>query len=109
MVNGNQQQERAMRRQQEPPPIETLFDPPVDPRIVTRPDGFYWVDAEGRREVGPFATYEEAQLSLRADEHSDVEPDETLAEAEDEIGIAGWIDPDTGEPAEEARPRLEDH
>ena len=34
---------------------------------------------------------------------------ETLEEAEDEIGVAGWIDPDTGEPAEEGVPRIEDH
>ena len=33
----------------------------------------------------------------------------TLAEAEDEIGISGWIDPDTGQPAEESIPRTEDH
>jgi hypothetical protein len=33
---------------------------------------------------------------------------ETLEEAEDELGIADWVDPDTGEPAEGAGPRLED-
>lgn len=32
------------------------------------------------------------------------EPGETLLEAEDEIGINGWIDPDTGEPAEGQSP-----
>ena len=37
------------------------------------------------------------------------EPGESLAEAEDEIGISGWIDPDTGQPAEESIPRTEDH
>jgi hypothetical protein len=37
------------------------------------------------------------------------EPSETLAEAEAEIGIADFVDPDTGEPAEESRPRLEQH
>jgi hypothetical protein len=98
-----------MRHQDEPlPPLESLFDPAVDPRVVSRPDGYYWLGAEGRREVGPFATYEEAAMSLHADEHSDIEPDDPLAEVEDEIGIAGWIDPETGEPAEEERPRLED-
>jgi len=99
-----------MRRQQDPPPpVETLFDPPVETRIVSRPDGCYWLSADGRREVGPFATYEEAELSLHADEHSDVEPDDTLEQVEDEIGVAGWIDPETGAPAEEERPRIEDH
>ncbi|HXF67136.1 MAG TPA: hypothetical protein VNK67_10635 [Burkholderiales bacterium] len=36
-------------------------------------------------------------------------PGEALREAEDEIGIADWIDPQTGEPAEEQVPRLEEH
>jgi hypothetical protein len=34
---------------------------------------------------------------------------ETLQEAESEIGISEWIDPDTGVPAEDNIPRLEDH
>jgi len=37
------------------------------------------------------------------------EPGETLEEAESEIGIADYLDPETGAPAEEERPRLEDH
>src|SRR5512137_2117236 len=99
-----------MRRPQltVPPPTEPPLEPPVETRIVTRPDGYYWLSTDGRREIGPFATYEGAELSLRADEHSDVEPDETLTEAESEIGIADWIDPETGKPAEEERPRIED-
>ena len=40
---------------------------------------------------------------------ADFEPGESLEEAEDEIGIANWVDPDTGAPAEEGIPRLEDH
>jgi hypothetical protein len=36
-------------------------------------------------------------------------PGETLQEAEDEIGIADWIDPETGEPAEgQSPPRLDE-
>ena len=34
---------------------------------------------------------------------------EPLQEAESEIGIAEWIDPDTGGPAEDSVPRIEDH
>jgi hypothetical protein len=99
-----------MRRKQDPPaPIDPPAEAPVDSRIVSRPDGYHWLTADGRREIGPFATYEDAEFDLRADEHSDVEPEETLTEAESEIGIADWIDPETGEPGEEARPRLEDH
>jgi len=111
MVVLKQQQELAMRRPQltVPPPADPPLEPPIEKRIVSRPDGYYWLGADGKREIGPFATYEDAEMSLHADEHSDVEPDETLAEAESEIGIADWIDPDTGEPAEDARPRIEDH
>jgi hypothetical protein len=34
---------------------------------------------------------------------------EDLHEAEAELGINEWIDPDTGVPAEDNVPRLEDH
>lgn len=99
-----------MRRQQTPPTsIETPVEPAFETRIVSRPDGYHWLAADGKREIGPFATFEEAESSLNADEHSDVEPEETLAEAESEIGIAEWIDPETGGPAEEERPRIEEH
>lgn len=43
-----------------------------------------------------------------ADE-SPIQPGETLQEAESEIGIADFVDPETGVPAEEERPRLEEH
>jgi hypothetical protein len=38
----------------------------------------------------------------------ELEPGETLREAEDEVGINQWIDPETGEPAEgQSPPHLE--
>ena len=37
------------------------------------------------------------------------EPGESLQEAESELGISEWIDPDSGVPAEDNVPRLEDH
>jgi len=78
-------------------------------RIVERPDGFYWL-AEGRgAEYGPFPTLAEASADMQSTEESGYEPGETLEEAEDEIGVSGWIDPDTGEPAEDSIPRTEDH
>ena len=43
------------------------------------------------------------------DEPSSYEPGETLAEAEAEIGISDWTDPDTGLPAEEDGTRTEEH
>ena len=76
--------------------------------LVHRPDGYYWLAADGTEELGPYATMEEA-LAEVAGADEDAEPGESLEEAEDEIGIAGWIDPDTGEPAEGwSTPRLHD-
>jgi len=78
-------------------------------RIVERPNGFYWQSKDGGREFGPFATLLEAVQDMDAGGEGTAEPGETLAEAENEIGIADYVDPDTGEPAEEQRPRIEDH
>ena len=78
-------------------------------RIVERPDGFYWQDKAGGREYGPFVTLLEAVQDMESVGEGAQEPGETLAEAEDEIGIADHLDPDTGELVEELRPRLEDH
>jgi hypothetical protein len=84
---------------------------PIDPaaaRIEHRPDGFYWIVAESGHEAGPFRTRELAERDLQAADPAEVETDESLREAEAEIGQDEWIDPDTGAPAEEARPRIED-
>lgn len=84
-------------------------------RIIERPDGFYWQSEDRREEYGPFPTLPEAVAAMQSDGATSLEageslePGESLEEAEDEIGIARWIDPDTGEPAEESVPRLEDH
>lgn len=82
-------------------------------RVTERPNGFYWRPRGANREYGPFDTLVEAvqDMQLAADEAADEapEPGETLEEAEAEIGIAEWIDPETGTPAEEGRPRLEEH
>lgn len=78
-------------------------------RITERPDGFYWQSVEGDREHGPFASLQEAIDDMTyADSDSDIAVEETLDEAESEIGIADWIDPETGEPAEEWIPHIAD-
>jgi hypothetical protein len=77
-------------------------------RLVERPNGFYWQEKDGLREYGPFATLLEAVQDMQAAGDRAPEPGETVEEAEAEIGIAGWIDPETGAPAEEERPRIED-
>ena len=45
---------------------------------------------------------------MQASDGGAPEPGETVQEAEAEIGIADWIDPETGAPAEEERPHIED-
>ncbi len=44
-----------------------------------------------------------------SDEDTSYEPGESLAEAEQEMGISDWIDAETGLPAEENGTRTEDH
>ena len=78
-------------------------------RTIERPDGYYWRAEDRGAEYGPFPTLPEAVADMQSADESAYEPGETLAEAEDEIGISGWIDPDTGQPAEESIPRTEDH
>jgi hypothetical protein len=86
--------------------------PDQDPRveqIIARPDGFYWPAPDGKQEFGPFESLELALADMTAAEERAPVPGETLQEAESEIGIADWIDPETGEPAEgQSPPRLEE-
>ena len=78
--------------------------------ILKRPDGFYWQRKSGDRR-GPFVTRSEAEADRLAggEAGDEFNAGESLQEAESEIGVAEWIDPDTGGPAEDSVPRLEDH
>lgn len=89
------------------------------PQIIERPDGFYWIDKVTGKDFGPFQTLLEAVLDEQSSAESALdtdetlgetifEPGETLEEAEAEIGISDWVDPDTGEPGEEARAHIRD-
>jgi hypothetical protein len=108
-----------MKRAPARPPLpETGFEetqpldagPPDDGTLVHHPDGWYWVAESGRQQFGPFASAEEAAAAMVAvGEEEGIEPGETLAEAEQELGLADWLDPDTGELAEGTATRLEDH
>jgi hypothetical protein len=75
--------------------------------VLERPDGFYWRSAKGE-ERGPFETLAEAEADLLS-EGGEYEPSDTLQEAESEVGISDWIDPDTGGPAEDSVPHIEDN
>lgn len=68
--------------------------------IIERPDGFYWVAANGLQEFGPFDSPELALADHDAYDEQAPAPGETLEEAERDLGINDWIDADTGEPAE---------
>jgi hypothetical protein len=97
----------------EPPKDEALAAEaaPLQGRVIERPDGFYW-EAQQKGEVhGPFATLAEAEADLLSGGAAaeELEPPEALQEAESELGINEWIDPDTGGPAEDSVPRIEDH
>jgi hypothetical protein len=78
--------------------------------ILQRPDGFYW-QPKGGELRGPFVTRAEAEADRLAGgaTEGEFEAGESLQEAESEIGVSEWIDPDTGGPAEDNIPRIEDH
>ncbi len=78
-------------------------------RVVERPDGFYWQSKDGGKEFGPFATLVEAVEDMQYNADTDYEPGESVVEAESEIGISDWVDPETGELAEEQTTRFEEH
>jgi hypothetical protein len=77
--------------------------------VVERPDGFYWEATGEAKPYGPFPTRDEAQDDMLSAGGEAPEPGESLQEAESELGIADWIDPDTGGPAEDNVPHIEDH
>lgn len=92
-----------------PPEPEAVATEDESSRVVARPDGFYWVADDGRQEFGPFPSAQMALAALREGIETALEEGESVAEAESEIGIAEWVDPETGQPAEEIATRLEDH
>ena len=77
-------------------------------RVIERPNGFYWQEKEGGEEYGPFPTHAEAEADMQSDGELSADPD-AVQEAESELGISEWVDPDTGVPAEDSVPRIEDH
>jgi hypothetical protein len=86
---------------------EEVMEPEADngrDRIVARPDGYHWLAPDGKQEFGPFETVELARADMDAADERALAPAITLPEAEREIGIAEWLDPETGEPAEGPSP-----
>ncbi|HXM80536.1 MAG TPA: hypothetical protein VN929_01280 [Burkholderiales bacterium] len=94
------------------PPAEAPASPKEEAprgRIIERPDGFYWQSKESGEESGPFSTLAEAEADMQSAGDGELESSSTLQEAESELGISEWIDPDSGVPAEDSVPRIEDH
>jgi hypothetical protein len=77
-------------------------------QVIERPDGFYWQDKLTEKEYGPFSTLLEATTDMEGQADDGYEEGESLEDAEAEIGIADWIDPGTGDPAEGLSPRFSD-
>jgi len=73
-------------------------------QVMVRPDGYYWRAPGSKQEFGPFASLEDALVDMQAFDEESPAPGETLQEAESELGIADWIDPDTGGLAEGLSP-----
>jgi len=83
--------------------------PPEAGALIQHPDGWYWLADSGRQQFGPYASADEALAEMMAAGEESIEPDESLSEVEQELGISDWLDPDTGSPAEDMHTRLEDH
>ena len=102
--------EAPQEKPAEAPLEEALDSGDLDDRVIERPDGFYWESKQKGEAYGPFKTLAEAEADMLAGGGAaeDLEA-EGLQEAESELGINEWIDPDTGGPAEDNVPRIEDH
>ena len=90
-----------------PPPIEEVIDERLA-RVVEHPDGWYWQAPDGHQQFGPFESIEAVLADM---DMADAGPDtgQTLGETERVLGLADWIDPETGTLAEDTPVRLEDH
>ncbi len=87
---------------------DSMDDEGAGGEVVARPDGYHWIAPDGRQEFGPFETLEAAQAYRDSNDEAAPAPAEALQEAEAEIGISDWIDPETGQPAEgQCPPHLE--
>ena len=103
---------RAMHSSPKSADEDSLFAelaPPDSGAVVQHPDGYYWLARDGSQQFGPFSTEDEALADMNAATDDALEPGETLEEVEQELGVADWVDPDTGELAEETHARIEEH
>lgn len=95
---------RSHKEQKIPKPAGGEGPDVAAPTVFERPDGYYWSGPDGDAEFGPYETYELAQAARDVVDDQTEAPGEALLQAEREIGIADWIDAETGEPAEGQSP-----
>lgn len=93
-----------MRKAKSPEPIAY-----ADGHIVERPDGYYWQAKGSGKEFGPFATLREAQEDMAFGAESAAEDDLALEGADDDMDMTHWVDPDTGEAAEDSITHIDDN
>jgi len=77
-----------MRPADPPSEVPTSGTDDESSRVVARPDGYYWVADDGQQQFGPFPTAEEAERAMREGIDTGLEPDQTLQEAESEVGYS---------------------
>ncbi len=80
-------------------------------RVIERPDGFYWQDDADGREYGPFATMADAVADMQMADDEAQESGETddVRDVGEILGVPEWVDPDTGELADDERTRTDEH
>ena len=92
---------KPSRKKRTPQPAAAPMIDSAPPAVIERPDG---QAPDGHLGSGPCESYELAQADRDAVGDEALAPGETLQEAVHEIGIADWIDAETGGPAEGASP-----
>lgn len=108
MKRASRQNPAPAAQPEEMPEADDDLSVPEEGTIIAHPDGFYWVAPDGRQEFGPFASVEDARADMMSSADSNWAPGEALREAEEELGIADWLDPETGGPAEDTHLRFSD-
>lgn len=79
-----------------PSPVDEHVDERLS-RVRQRPDGFHWIDVQGRQEFGPFDTLEEALADMDQPDDSALDDAEQVDLAEQDLDIADRINSDRGD------------
>lgn len=74
------------------PPVEEETSDDRLLRVRERPDGYHWIDVEGRQEFGPFETLEEALADMEGVSGPAIEQTELTEAAEQGVEIEAQID-----------------